>query len=315
MNLHIPVIKVIGIGGSGSNTISRMVDSDIKKIELIAINTDAQALQRCRAPKKILIGKETTYGLGTGMNAELGRRAALESQQKILESLKGAEMVFLTCGLGGGTGSGGIPVIAELCRSLGVLTIGVVTKPFSFEGEERRRVAEKALEKLKGKIDSLILISNDKLLSLIDEKTTVSEAFLKCDEILAQAVQSITNLFLVRGIINIDFSSISSLLRNSGRAVFGMGRGRGETRSVKAAEQAVISPLLEFSFKKVNGILFTLLGRNITLNEVRQAAQVITQRADSKTKIICGAIEDKRLPIDEMRISLVATSSEDSLSG
>jgi len=210
-----PSIKVIGAGGSGSNTISRMARFDTQGVELIAVNTDAQALHFCRSENKILIGKNTTQGLGTGMDVNLGRLAAEESKEEIAESIKGADMVFITCGLGGGTGSGASPVIAEISKSMGCLTIAVVTTPFSFEGEQRKKIAKSALENLKDKVDSILVISNDKLLKIIDEKTTVSNAFLLCDEILHQAVGGITDLILVPGIINIDFASVVSILKDS----------------------------------------------------------------------------------------------------
>ena len=302
-----PKIKVIGVGGSGSNTVSRIEKFQMQEVELLSVNTDAQALHFSKADKKILIGKDITKGLGTGMDAELGRKAAEESKQEILENLKGADMVFVTCGLGGGTGSGAAPFIAEISKGLGILTIAVVTTPFSFEGQERKKVAELALNKLKEKVDSLLIISNDKLLKIIDEKTTVSDAFIVCDDILKQAVQSITDLILVPGIINIDFSSILSVMKNSGRAMFGVGKAIGENRATKAAETAITSPLLDFSIQGAKAVLFSASGNDITLNEIQDAAKIITKNVDPKAQITFGAVKDNNLKKGEIKITVIAT--------
>lgn len=302
-----PQIKVLGVGGSGSNTVSRMAKFNIQGVELIAVNTDAQALYFCKANKKILIGKDTTKGLGTGMDVVLGKKAAEESKEEISEILKDSDMVFITCGFGGGTGSGASPIIAELSKNLGILTIAVVTTPFSFEGEQRKKVAENALQKLKEKVDSLIIISNDNLLTVIDEKTTVSNAFSICDEVLREAVQGITDLILVPGIINIDFSSVLSIMKNSGRALFGVGRAQGENRAIDAAAKAINSPLLDFSIKGAKGVLFNASGQDITLNEIQEAAKVITKNVDSKAQIIFGAVKDDTLKKGEIKITVVAT--------
>jgi len=302
-----PKIKVIGVGGSGSNTVSRMAKFEMNEVELLAVNTDAQALHFSKADKKILIGKNITNGLGTGMDADLGRKSAEESKQEIAENLNGADMVFVTCGLGGGTGSGAAPIIAEASKSLGILTIGVVTTPFSFEGLERKKIAESALRNLKGSVDSLLVISNDKLLTIVDEKTTVSNAFLICDDILREAVQSITDLILVPGIINIDFASVLSTMKDSGYALFGMGKTMGENRAVRAAEMAINSPLLDFSIKGAKGVLFSAAGEDISLNEIKEAAKVITQNVDPKAQIIFGATKDKNLRKGEIKITVIAT--------
>lgn len=302
-----PKIKVIGVGGSGSNTVSRMAKFEMNEVELLAVNTDAQALHFSKADKKILIGKNITNGLGTGMDADLGRKSAEESKQEIAENLNGADMVFVTCGLGGGTGSGAAPIIAEASKSLGILTIGVVTTPFSFEGLERKKIAESALRNLKGSVDSLLVISNDKLLTIVDEKTTVSNAFLICDDILREAVQSITDLILVPGIINIDFASVLSTMKDSGHALFGMGKTMGENRAVRAAEMAINSPLLDFSIKGAKGVLFSAAGEDISLNEIKEAAKVITQNVDPKAQIIFGATKDKNLRKGEIKITVIAT--------
>lgn len=302
-----PQIKVIGVGGSGSNTVSRMAKFDIQGVELIAVNTDAQALHFCKAHKKVLIGNDITKGLGTGMDVSLGKKAAEENRNEIAEKIKGSDMVFVTCGLGGGTGSGATPTIAEISKDLGSLTIAVVTTPFSFEGEQRRKVALGALEKLKEKVDSIIVISNDKLLSIINEKTTVSEAFLTCDEVLREAVQGITDLILVPGIINIDFSSVLSIMKNSGRSLFGVGKAKGENRAMVAATKAINSPLLDFSIKGAKGVLFNASGQDVSLNEIQEIAKVITKNVDPKAQIIFGAVKDNTLEKGEIKITVIAT--------
>jgi cell division protein FtsZ len=302
-----PKIKVIGVGGSGSNTVSRMAKFQIQEVELLAVNTDAQALHFSKADKKILIGKDITKGLGTGMDANLGKKAAEESKQEIIDNLKGADMVFITCGLGGGTGSGASPIVAEISKGLGILTIAVVTTPFSFEGLERKKIAEQALKNLRDKVDSLLVISNDKLLKIIDEKTTVSDAFLICDDVLREAVQSITDLILVPGIINIDFASVLSVLKDSGQALFGVGRTSGDNRAVKAAEAAINSPLLDFSAQGAKGVLFSVSGNDISLNEIQEAAKIITKNVDRKAQIIFGAVKDKNLKKGEIKITVIAT--------
>jgi cell division protein FtsZ len=302
-----PQIKIVGVGGSGSNTISRMAKFNIQQVELIGVNTDAQALHFCKAHEKILIGKEVTRGLGTGMDMELGRLAGEEGREEIAAKLKGADMVFITCGLGGGTGSGASPTVAEVSKSLGILTIAVVTTPFSFEGEQRGHIAKKALENLRGKVDSLLIISNDKLLKVIDEKTTVTNAFQICDDVLREAVQGITDLILVPGIINIDFASVVSILQNSGNALFGVGRASGADRATHAAMSAINSPLLDFSIKGAKGILFSVFGNDVTLNEISKAAEIITKNVDPKAQIIFGAVKDSSLKKGELKISVIAT--------
>jgi len=302
-----PNIKVIGVGGSGSNTVSRMAKFDIQGIELVAVNTDAQALHFSKAGRKILIGKEVTKGLGTGMDLNLGKRAAEENKDELLEIVKGSDMVFITCGLGGGTGSGASPVIAEIAKSLGILTVVVVTTPFSFEGAQRKKIADEALSNLKGKTDSLLVISNDKLLKVIDEKTTVSNAFYMCDEVLREAVQGITDLILAPGIINIDFASVLSIMKNSGNALFGVGKACGENRAVVAANSAINSPLLDFSIKGSKGVLFNASGQDVTLNEISEAANVITKNVDPKAQIIFGAVKDNNLKKGEIKITVIAT--------
>ncbi|OGZ84049.1 MAG: cell division protein FtsZ [Candidatus Staskawiczbacteria bacterium RIFOXYD1_FULL_39_28] len=305
-----PIIKVVGAGGSGSNTVSRMAKFEIQGIELISLNTDAQALHFSKADKKILIGKNVTKGLGTGMDADLGKQAAEENNQEISENLKEADMVFVTCGLGGGTGSGATPVVCEIAKSLGILTIAVVTTPFSFEGEQRKKVADAALKNLEGKMDSLLIISNDNLLKIINEKTTVSNAFEICDSVLHEAVSGITDLILNPGIINIDFASVLSVMKNSGRAMFGVGKASGENRAVKAAEIAIASPLLDFSIKGSKGVLFSVSGQDTTLSEIQEAAKVITKNVDPKAQIIFGAVKDNTLKKGEIKITVIATKLE-----
>ncbi len=306
----VPTIKVIGVGGSGSNTVSRIAKFNGQTVELIAINTDAQALHFCRVPRKILIGKNITKGLGAGMDVKLGRAAAKEDRQEISEALKGADMVFITCGCGGGTGSGAAPIIAELSKNMGILTVAVVTSPFSFEGQERKKIATKAIEDLKLRADSLLIISNDNLLKVIDKKTTVSNAFEICDDILKQAVQSITDLILAPGIINIDFASVLAIMKNSGRALFGTGKASGQNRAVEAATKAINSPLLDFSIKGSKGVLFNASGHNITLNEIKAVAKVITENVDRKAQIIFGATKDNTLKKEEMKITVIATKND-----
>ncbi|MEK7664794.1 MAG: cell division protein FtsZ [Patescibacteria group bacterium] len=308
-----PKIKVIGVGGSGSNTVSRMAclrrqaKLNIQQVELIAVNTDNQALHFCKTQNKVLIGEEITRGLGTGMDVDLGKKAAEESKKELLKIIKGADMVFVTCGMGGGTGSGASPIIAELSKNLGILTIAVVTTPFSFEGEERKKIAEEAIENLNGKVDSLLVISNDKLLKIIDEKTTVSNAFWICDQVLAEAAQGITDLILVPGIINIDFASVASIMKDSGRTLFGVGRASGQNRATEAANIAINSPLLDFSIKGAKGVLFSVFGNDITLNEIQEAAGIITKNVDQKAQIIFGAVKDENLKKGEIKITVIAT--------
>jgi len=302
-----PKIKVVGVGGSGSNTISRMVKSSIPGIDLIAINTDAQALHFCKTEKKILIGENVTKGLGAGMDVSLGRKAAEESKKKIEEVLSGANMVFVTCGLGGGTGSGASPIIAEVSKNLGILTIAVVTKPFSFEGEQRKKVATAALDKLKDRVDALLVISNDNLLHLVNNKTTVFNTFWICDEVLREAVQGITDLILLPGIVTVDMASILAIMKNAGHALFGVGKAEGKNRSVEAATKAIDSPLLESSIVGAKKVLFSVSGNNLKLSEISEIAKIITKTADKKAQIIFGAVRDPKLKKEELKVTVIAT--------
>ena len=301
-------IKVVGVGGSGGNAISRMKKSKIQGVTLVAINSDAQDLKKIRADQKIRIGRKLTQGLGTGMNPEIGRRAAEEQKEEIQEVLKDTDMVFITYGTGGGTGSGAGPVVAQIAKNLKALTVAVVTRPFSFEGMTRQKIAENGLRRLKEKVDSLITISNDKLLEILDQKTPILSAFWLCDEILRQAVQGISDLIILPGIINVDFADVKSIMENSGTALLGIGRARGEGRAEEAAKAAIHSPLLDISPKGAKGVLFNVSGgRDISLSEIDQAAKVITQEVDPEAKVIFGAIQSEKLKKGEIKVTVIAT--------
>lgn len=300
-------IKVLGVGGSGGSAINRMVDSGLKGVEFIAVNTDAQALHHVPSAKKIHIGKSTTRGLGAGMDPEVGMKAAEESQEEIAETLKGSDMVFLTCGLGGGTGSGAGPMIADIARESGALTVAVVTRPFAFEGEQRRQIADTSLQELTDKVDTIITIPNDKLLQIIDKKTSLLDSFKIVDEVLRQGVQGISDLITVPGLINVDFADVKSVMENAGSSLMGIGSGSGETKAVDAAKAAVESPLLDLSIEGAKGILFTVTGGpNLSMYEVNEAAKVITESADPSARIIFGSVVDDSMG-DEVKISVVAT--------
>ncbi len=304
-------IKVVGIGGSGGNAISRMMKCDIKNIDLLALNTDVQDLSKINAHKKIHIGREITKGLGTGMNPIIGRKAAEENIEEIEQMLKNSDMVFITCGLGGGTGSGASSVVAEIAKKQGALTIAVVTKPFTFEGNQRKIIAEQALKDLRGKVDTLLIIPNDKVLSLIDKETTLLSAFWACDEVLREAVQGISDLIVFPGIINVDFADLKAIMKNSGPALFGIGRGRGENKIEEAVNKAINSPLLDFSIKGAKGILFNVSGgQEVSLDEVKNIADLITQNVDYKAKIIFGAVQSKKMDKGEVKITVIATGFE-----
>lgn len=301
-------IKVVGVGGAGSNAISRMLKYHIPGVDFVAVNCDTQDLKKVKANQKVQIGKKLTKGLGAGMNPEIGRKAAQESRKEIVEVLKGADIVFITVGLGGGTGTGAAPILAEIAKNQGSLTIGIATKPFTFEGIQRKRIAEKGLENLKSKVDTLLTIPNDKILSQIEPNATLISAFSACDEILHQAVQGITDLILLPGIINIDFADINSIMENSGPALFGVGKGKGEGRIEEAVNSAIHSPLLDFSVKNAKGILFNVSGgEEMALSEIDEIARLVTQVADSQAKVIFGAIHDKNFQKDEIKITVIAT--------
>jgi len=303
-----PKIKVVGIGGSGCNAILRMAKAKIEGVELVAINTDFQDLKKSQADFKIRIGKNLTKGLGAGMNPEIGKEAAREQKEEIKEVLKDADMVFITYGAGGGTGSGAGPVIAEISKNLGVLTVAIVTKPFSFEGIFRKQIAKKSLEELKEKVDSLISISNDKLFSVLNPNISLNSAFWACDDILRQAVQGISDLIVLPGIINVDFASVKSVLKNSGTALFGIGLAEGEKRAQEAALKAINSPLLDRSCKGAKGILFNVAGgRDISLSEIEEVAKIITKEVNPEAKIIFGAVQSENLKKGEIKVTVIAT--------
>ena len=305
-------IKVVGVGGSGANAVNHMIRSKVRGVEFIAINTDAQDLHQSLAHKKIRIGKGITKGLGTGMNPELGKQAAEETKDEIHEALKGADMVFITCGMGGGTGTGAAPVIAQSAKAEGALTIGVVTKPFAFEGLERARVAENGLIKLREAVDALIVIPNDKLLSIVAKSTPFLSAFAMCDEILRHAVEGISDLITVPGIINVDFADVRAVMQSAGSALMGIGIGRGEARAEEAARSAISSPLLDISINGAKGVLFAVSGgSDLTMWEINEAAKIITASIDQDAKIIFGAIQDERLKKGDVKITVIASGFPD----
>jgi cell division protein FtsZ len=300
-------IKVCGIGGGGGAAVTRMIGEKIKGVDFIAINTDVQALHNNPASTKIAIGKTITRGLGAGMNPELGRRAAEESQNDIRNALNGADMVFLTCGLGGGTGTGAISEVAKLAKDIGALTVAVVTKPFSFEGAQRRKIADEGHNQLIQYVDTVITIPNDRVLQIIDKKTSLIDAFNIIDDVLRQGVQGISELITIPGLINVDFADVKAIMEDAGSALMGIGRSAGENRAVEAAKQAIASPLLELSVDGAKGILFTITGgKDLGMHEVAEAAKVITSSADEDAKVIFGANIDENLK-EEVRITVVAT--------
>jgi len=306
--MPISKIKVVGIGGAGVNALSRMTKCNFNYAELIAINTDVQSLRLCKVPKKILIGKNVTFGLGTGMNTKLGEKAMQENREEIKTLLKGADMVFIVAGLGGGTGSGGIPILGEILKELGILSIVVVTKPFSFEGSQRQKIANATIKKLKGKVDSLICISNDKLLKIVGKNTSIQSALWICDKILREAVQGVSDLIFFSGIINVDLADIRGILKNSGNALFGQAIAKGENRAIKAANQAIHSSLVDFPIEKAKGVLLNIAGGDdLSLFEIQEAAEFIKKTVSPKAKISFGASEDKTLKKEEIKITFIAT--------
>lgn len=305
-------IRVVGCGGSGANAVNHMINSRVKGVEFIAVNTDAQDLHSSMAKKKIHIGKNLTRGLGTGMSPELGKRAAEETKEEIQGALKGADMVFITCGMGGGTGTGASPIIAKTSRELGALTVAVVTKPFAFEGQQRMRIAEQGLEELKKEVDALVVIPNDRLLAVIDKETTARSAFGMCDNILRQAVEGISDLITIPGIINVDFADIRTVMENAGSALMGVGTATGERRATDAAKAAISSPLLEISINGAKGVLFSIAGGDdLGMLEIQEAAKLITQSIDPNAKVIFGTTNDDRLKKGEVRVTVIATGFPD----
>ncbi len=300
-------IKVIGVGGSGHNAIHRMMETGIHGVEFVAINTDAQALHNSEADYKIHIGKTLTRGLGAGMNPDIGRAAAEESKDEILDVIRNADMVFITCGLGGGTGTGAAPVVAELAKKTGILTVGVVTRPFAFEGLKRKEIAEKGLDQLKQHVDTIIVIPNDRILQIIDKKTSLLDAFRTVDDVLHQGVAGISDLITTPGMINVDFADVKAVMQNAGSALMGIGRGTGENRAMDAARAAIDSPLLELSIDGARGVLFNITsGKDLSMYEVEEAAKFITKSVDPDAKIIFGAVIDDEMD-EEVKITVVAT--------
>ena len=301
-------IKVLGVGGSGGNAVNHMISCKVKGVDFVAINTDSQDLHRSLTKKRINIGRNLTRGLGTGMNSDLGRRAVEETKDEIQDTVKGADMVFVTCGLGGGTGSGASPMVARTAKELGCLTVAVVTKPFYFEGRQRARIADAALEDLRKEVDAIIVIPNDRLLSAIGKETTVKNAFAMCDEILRQAVEGISDLITTPGLINIDFADIRTVMENAGSALMGIGSATGENRAIEAAKAAINSPLLDVSIAGAKGVLFSIAGgEDLTMFEIQDAAKVITESIDPEAKIIFGTVRDDKLKKNEIKITVIAT--------
>lgn len=301
-------IKVVGVGGSGGNAINHMINQKAKGVDFIAMNADAQDLHQSLAPKKIHIGKNLTRGLGAGMNPDIGRKAAEETIEEIQGVLKGSDMVFIACGLGGGTGSGAAPIVAKTAKDQGALTVGVITKPFTFEGAQRNRIAADALEALRKEVDAIIVVPNDRLLSIIDKNTSASSAFSMCDEILRQAVEGISDLITTPGIINVDFADIKAVMQNAGPALMGIGYAIGEKRAEEAARNAINSPLLDVSIQGAHGVLFAIAGgEDMTMFEIQEAAKIITESIDKEAKVIFGAIRDDKLKKGEIKITVIAS--------
>jgi cell division protein FtsZ len=301
------VIKVVGVGGGGTNAVNRMVDAGLSGVEFIAVNTDAQALMVCDADVKIHIGSAATRGLGAGADPAVGLAAAQESRDELKEALKGADMIFITAGEGGGTGTGGAPVVAELGREIGALTVGVVTKPFGFEGRRRSQQAEQGIESLRDKLETLIVIENDRLLQVVEKQTSVVDAFRQADDVLRQGVQGITDLITVPGLVNLDFADVRTIMREAGSALMGIGTASGDNRAAEAARAAVSSPLLESSIEGATGILLNITGGpDIGLFEVNEAAEVVTSAADVNANVIFGAVIDDAMG-DDVRVTVIAT--------
>ena len=304
-------IKVIGVGGAGNNAVNRMIESGIKGVDFIAVNTDRQALQTSKANTKIQIGEKVTRGLGAGANPDVGAQSAEENKSEIAEVLRGADMVFVTAGMGGGTGTGAAPIVAATAKEMGILTIGVVTKPFTFEGKKRLSQAERGIESLKGKVDTLVVIPNDKLLQVIDRKTSMAEAFMMADDVLRQGVQGISDLITVTGAINLDFADVKTIMQNTGMAHMGIGFASGENKAEDAAKQAIQSPLLETTIEGARGVIINVTGGiDLGLQEVNTAAELIQRSVDTEANIIFGTVVDESMN-DEIQITVIATGFED----
>ena len=301
------VIKVIGVGGAGNNAVNRMIEAGIEGVEFVSINTDKQALMLSKAGTKIQIGEKLTRGLGAGANPELGTQAAEESRQIISDAIKGADMVFVTSGMGGGTGTGAAPIVAGIAKEMGILTVAVVTKPFTFEGKKRQNQAERGIENLRGKVDTLVVIPNDKLLQIIDRNTTMVEAFKMADDVLRQSVQGISDLIKIPGLVNLDFADVKTVMLNTGMAHMGIGRASGENRAEDAAKQAIQSPLLETSIEGARGVIINVTGgQNLGLHEVNIAAELVQRSVDPEANIIFGAVIDETLD-EDIVITVIAT--------
>lgn len=304
-------IKVLGVGGGGTNAVNRMTELGIRGVEFVAINTDAQALHNNAADKKVHIGKSITKGLGSGMNPDIGRQAAEESQEEIEEVISNADMVFITCGLGGGTGTGAAPIVAELAKNRGILTVAVVTKPFNFEGNKRKEIAEMGYANLKDKVDAIISIHNDRILQIIDKKTSLVDAFSTVDDILRQGIAGISDLITSHGVVNADFADVRSIMQDAGTALMGIGRASGENRAAEAARMAVNSPLLELSIDGAQGVLFNITGGpSLGMFEIDEAAKAITKSIDPDARVKFGAVIDEEMG-DEVRITVIATGFDE----
>ena len=302
-------IMVIGIGGSGKNAVNHMINSKVKGVTFICMNTDTQDLHHSLAEKKIHIGKNLTKGLGAGMDPEIGKKAAEETKSEIQDVVKGADMIFLACGMGGGTGTGAAPIVARAAREQGILTVAVTTKPFFFEGNHRMKIAEKGIEELAKEVDAIIIIPNDKLLQLAEQNTNFKDAFIRCDDVLRQAVEGMSDLITTPGIINVDFADIKAVMANAGSALMGIGTASGEKRAEKAALAAINSPLLEVSIHGAKGVLFAISGGDdLTINEIQEAAKIITESIDKDAKVIFGTIRDEKLKKGEIKVTVIATS-------
>ncbi|MCT4563781.1 MAG: cell division protein FtsZ [Maledivibacter sp.] len=300
-------IKVIGVGGGGNNAVNRMIESNLKGVQFIVVNTDKQALYTSKAEYKIQIGEKLTRGLGAGANPEVGKKAAEESRDDIYQALQGADMVFITAGMGGGTGTGAAPIVAEIAKDMGILTVGVVTKPFMFEGKRRMMHAEKGIDELKSKVDTLVTIPNDRLLQIVEKKTSMMDAFKIADDVLKQGVQGISDLIAIPGLVNLDFADVKTIMYEQGLAHMGTGKANGENRAAEAAKLAIQSPLLETSINGAKGVLLNITGgSNLGLFEVNEAAEIVSQAADPDANIIFGAVIDEALK-DELRITVIAT--------
>lgn len=301
-------IKVIGVGGSGKNAVNHMIDSKVNGVEFIVMNTDVQDLHKSMADKKINLGKNLTKGLGAGMNPEVGKKAAEETKAEIQDVIKGADLLFIACGMGGGTGTGAAPIVARASKEQGILTVAVVTRPFSFEGQHRMRLADMGIKELEKEVDAIVIIPNDRLLAISDKETSFKDAFAMCDEVLRQAVEGITDLITTPGIINVDFADIKAIMFDAGSALMGIGKASGENRAEEAALRAINSPLLEISINGAKGVLFSIAGsEDLGIQEVQTAAKIITESIDPDAKVIFGTTRDEKLKKGEIRITVIAT--------